>query len=151
LLKDDLVDVCFKIIEGSLTKVELEKKASVVTYKAPPTYGGYINVFKDEVKQNEIDTPVDLKEAKKLTTKYGDNIRVYPASVELKDNQIFALRSRAVCVVGIGDDVQEAREISLEGINAIKGGGLWNRSDIASREHINKSVEHMRLLRGATR
>jgi phosphoribosylamine--glycine ligase len=151
LLKDDLVDMCFKIIEGSLTKVELEKKASVVTYKAPPTYGGYIDVFKGKVKQNEIDTAVDLKEAEKLTMKYGDNIRVYPASLELKDNQIFALRSRAVCVVGIGDKIQEAREISLEGINAIKGGGLWNRSDIASRGHINKSIQHMQLLRGATR
>jgi phosphoribosylamine--glycine ligase len=148
LLKDDFVDVCLRMIEGSLTKVELEKQTSVVTYKVPPTYGGYMRVFKDRVRRNEIDTPVDLNEAQKLTAKYGDNIRVYPAAMESKDNQVFALRSRAVCVVGIEDDVQAAREISLEGINAIKGGGLWNRSDIASKEHINKSVQHMRRLRG---
>ncbi len=151
LLKDDFVDVCLRMIDGNLTKVELEKKASVVTYKVPPTYGGYMGVFKDKVKQSEIDTTVDLNEAQKLTAKYGDNIHVYPASMELKDNQVFALRSRAVCVVGIGDDVQAAREISLEGVNAIKGGGLWNRNDIASKEHINKSIDHMRRLRGSKR
>jgi phosphoribosylamine--glycine ligase len=151
LLKEDFVDVCLRIINGNLTKVELEKKASVVTYKVPPSYGGYVDVFKDRVKQSEIDTPVDLDEAKKLSTKYGDNIRVYSASMELRDSQVFALRSRAVCVVGIDDDVQAAREISLKGINAVKGGGLWNRSDIASKEYINKSVQHMRRLRGTTR
>ena len=151
MLKDDFVDVCFGMINGNLTKVELEKKASVVTYKVPPTYGDYIGVFKDKVEQSEIATPVDLNEAQKLTAKHDDNIRVYPASMDLKDNQIFALRSRAVGVVGIGDDIQAAREISLEGINAIKGGCLWNRSDIASKEHINKSIQHMRRLRGTTR
>jgi phosphoribosylamine--glycine ligase len=151
LLKDDFVDVCLRMTDGNLTKVELEKKASVITYKVPPTYGDYIDVFKDKVKQSEIETSVDLDEAKKLTAKYGDNVRVYPASMELKDDQVFALRSRAIGVVGIGNDIQVAREISLEGINAIKGGGLWNRSDIASKEHINKSVHHMRQLRGTKR
>jgi len=151
LLKDDFVDVCLRMIDGNLTKVELEKKASVVTYKVPPTYGSYMNVFTDNVKQSEINTTVDLNEAQKLTAKYDGNIHVYPASMELKDNQVFALRSRAVCVVGIGDDVQAARENSLEGINAIKGGGLWNRNDIASEEHIDKSIDHMRRLRGSKR
>jgi phosphoribosylamine--glycine ligase len=148
LLKDDFVDVCFKMIDGSLTRLELDKRASVVTYKVPLTYGGYDEVFRDKIEQNDINKPVDLNKAQKLNKKYGENIRVYPASMEIKDNQIFALRSRAVCVVGIGDDIQMAREVSLEGINAIKGGGLWNRSDIASKEHINKSIQHMRQLRG---
>jgi phosphoribosylamine-glycine ligase len=63
------------------------------------------------------------------------------------DGNNYALSSRAVCVVGIGDSIQAAREISLEGINAIKGGALWNRNDIASVEHIQKSVRHMKKLR----
>ena len=41
LIKDDFVDVCFRMIEGNLTSVELEKAASVLTYKVPPDYGGY--------------------------------------------------------------------------------------------------------------
>ena len=148
LLKDDFVDVCFKMMEGNLTRVELDAKASVVTYKVPPTYGGYIDIFKDKVRQNEIDKPVDVSKAYALSKKYGDNIRIYPAAMESRNGQVFALRSRAVCVVGLGDTIEVAREISLKGMNAIKGGGLWNRNDIASKEHINKSISHMRQLRG---
>jgi phosphoribosylamine--glycine ligase len=148
ILKDDFVDVCFKMIEGSLTRVNVERKATVAIYKVPPSYGGYADVFPDRVKISEVGTPVDLSEAEKLSTRYGDNIRIYPASMELReDGKIYALSSRAVCVVGVGEDIQSAREISLEGLSAVKGGALWNRTDIASREHIMKSIMHMRSLR----
>jgi len=147
VLKDDFVDICYKIIEGNLTKVEIEEKATVVTYKAPPSYGGYLNAFPERVKTDEVDTPVDLSEAERLTKKYGDAIRVYPASMELRNEETYALGSRAVCVVGVADTIEAARTISLEGIRAVKGGALWHRNDIASREHIKASVEHMRRLR----
>jgi phosphoribosylamine-glycine ligase len=45
--------------------------------------------------------------------------------------------------VGIGEDIEEARKISLDGIKAIKGGALWHRKDIASKRHIEKSIKHM--------
>ena len=67
--------------------------------------------------------------------------------MELRDTESYALGSRAVSVVGVGNDIQTAREISLEGIRAITGGGLWHRNDVASKEHIEKSVEHMKKLR----
>jgi phosphoribosylamine-glycine ligase len=70
--------------------------------------------------------------------------------MESRDDEVFALSSRAVCVVGIGSDIQNAREISLEGTRAIKGGALWHRKDIASREHIAESIEHMNRLRQST-
>ena len=63
------------------------------------------------------------------------------------DGKAYALGSRALCVVGVGDDIDSARKISLEGIKVIKGGSLWYRTDIASKEHIDKSVEHMKRLR----
>lgn len=147
ILKDDFVDVCYKIIEGNLTHVNVEDKASVVIYKAPPSYGGHSSVFPNLVDKEEIGSPTDLDEAGKLTRKHGDNIRIYPGSMELRDDEVFALSSRAVCVVGIGDDIQTAREISLEGTRAIKGGALWHRNDIASKEHIAESIEHMNRLR----
>ena len=149
LLKDDFIDVCFSMIEGNLTKAELENDASVVTYKVPATYGDYIDLFKDKVKRNEIDTPIDLTKAYNLTKKYDDNIRVYPASIEIRKDESFALRSRAVCVVGMAETIEDARQISLEGIANITGGGLWNRNDIASKEHIRKSIAHMHRLRGS--
>jgi len=138
ILKDDFVDVCFKILDGSLTQVEFEEKATVVTYKAPPAYGGYMEAFPQRV---------DLSQAYKLREKYGDRIQVYPASMELRNGETYALSSRTVCIVGIGDTIQEAREISLEGIRTIRGGSLWHRTDIASKEHIEKSIRHMKKLR----
>lgn len=147
LLKEDFVDMCFKMLEGNLTRVELEREATVVTYKVPPNYGGYANTFPDRVRQEEVGKPVDLSGAYRLSKKYGDRIRVYPASMEIRNRNIYALRSRAVCLVGIDEDIEAARKISLEGIKAIKGGALWHRTDIASREHIKKSVRHMEALR----
>jgi phosphoribosylamine--glycine ligase len=140
ILNDDFVDVCFSIIDGNLTKLDFEPQAAVVTYKVPPTYGG---------KQKEYvgSSKVDLKDAFKLSEKYGDRIRVYPCSMELRDGQTFALKSRTVCTVGIADDIETARKISLEGVDAIKGGSLWYRTDIASEGHIKKSIEHVKKLR----
>ena len=148
VLKDDFVEVCFRMIEGSLTRVEVEKKATVVTYKVPPSYGEYEKFFPENVKRDEIGTPIILKKAESLTSKYGDRIRIYPGSMELReDGRAYALRSRTVCTVGVGDDIQEAREISLEGLKAIEGGALWYRTDIASKEHISRSIRHMEELR----
>jgi len=148
IMKDDFVDVCFRILDGDLKRLEFEEQAVVVTYKAPPNYGEYLNVFSSLVNLEEVGKPVDLSGAHKLGEKYGAKIRVYPGSMELRNGETYALKSRAVGVVGIGDTIQRAREISLEGIGAIKGGSLWYRRDVASREHVQKSIDHMKRLRG---
>jgi len=147
ILKEDFVDVCFKILEGNLTRVKIEKSATVLTYKAPPNYGGYIDTFPQLVDKDEIGKPVDLAEAYELSKEYGDRIRVYPAGMELRNGETYALKSRAVGVLGVGENIEEARQISLEGLRAIKGGALWHRKDIASRQHIEKSIRHMEELR----
>jgi len=147
ILKDDFVDVCFKILEGNLTRVELEKAATVLTYKVPPGYGGYADVFPGLVDKAAVGTPVDLSEAYVLSSKYDDRVRVYPAAMEIRGSQVYALQSRAVGVLGVGENIEEARQLSLEGTRAIKGGAMWNRSDIASKQHIAQSVSHMERLR----
>jgi phosphoribosylamine--glycine ligase len=147
ILKDDFVDVCFRMLEGNLTRLNIRKAATVATYKAPPSYGGYAETFPALVKGDEIGKPVDLSGAYALSHKYGDSVRVYPGSMELRGNETYALKSRAVCVVGIGDSLEAARQISLEGINSVKGGALWNRTDIASKQHVEKSTKHMEQLR----
>jgi len=148
ILKNDFVNVCFQMIDGSLTRIDIEEKATVATYKVPANYGDYDKVFPQCVHSSEIGTPVVLEEAEKLASKYGENFRLYPASMELRDDgKTYALGSRTVCTVGIADDLQGAREISLEGLAAIKGGALWNRIDIASEQHIGRSISHMRQLR----
>jgi phosphoribosylamine--glycine ligase len=152
LLKDDFVDICYEMLEGNIHSVSLEDKASVVVYKAPPSYGRYADSFPERVDQNDVNTPVDLSEAERLSASQHDSMNVYPGSMEIREDVLaYALSSRAVCVVGAGDSVEDARETSLRGVQAIKGGALWHRNDIASKEHITKSVEHMRLLRTSER
>ena len=148
LIKDDFVDVCFKMIEGNLTSVKMENAASVLTYKVPLEYGGYEEVFPKKANKAEANTSVDLSKARALTKKYGNRIRIYPGSMETRDGKNFALKSRAVGVLGIGENIEEARNISLEGTRAISGGGLWSRTDVASKQHIAKAVRHMESLRG---
>lgn len=142
ILKDDFVDLCYAMLDGSLTRVEVESKATVVTYKVPPTYGG-------KEKEYLGDRRVDLSGAEALPERSEGCLRVYPGALELRDGGAYAMSSRTVCTVGIGDSIEEAREISLKSLEAIKGGSLWNRTDIASKEHIRRSIEHMRSLRAA--
>lgn len=142
IMKDDFVDVCYQLIDGFLTRIDFEPKATVVTYAVPEPYPA-----KDGRKRK-----VDLSSVYRSMKEYGEEkMRIYPASMEMgSDGDMYALGSRTVCVVGIGDNLREAREISLKGIKDIvaRSEGLRYRTDIASREHINRSVEHMRKLRG---
>ncbi|MGD6807102.1 MAG: hypothetical protein ACQCN4_09105 [Candidatus Bathyarchaeia archaeon] len=147
VLKDDFVDVCLRMIDGTLTSIAVEKSATVLTYKVPPDYGGYSTAFADKVDKFAVNGPVDLSKAEALTEKYGDRIRIYPGSMEVRDSKSYALKSRAIGVLGIGDSIEDARQISQEGAKAITGGGLWCRTDVASKEHIAKSVKHMEELR----
>jgi len=140
ILKDDFVDVCYSILEGNLNKVSFESKATVATYKVPPTYGG-------RVKEHSGDRRVDLSKAEELSSTLAGSLKLYPGSLELRDGETYALSSRTVCSVGIGDSIEDAREISIDGLGCIRGGNLWNRNDIASREQIQKSIDRMRFMR----
>lgn len=147
LIKDDFADICLDMIDGNLKSVEMEQLATVLTYKVPADYGGYSQVYADRVDKAQVGGAVDLSKAEALKEKYGDKIRLYPGSMELRDGKNYSLKSRAVGVLGISDSIEEARLISQEGAQAITGGGLWNRTDIASPQHINRSISHMEQLR----
>lgn len=147
VLEDDFVDVCFKILEGNLNQITLRREATVVTYKVPPSYGGFSQSFPRLVNNRNMDKPVDLKKAYEFNRRHPDQVRIYPGSMEKRDGKNFALKSRAVCAVGIADSIEDARSISLEALKMIKGGSLWNRTDIASRAHINRSKKHLEKLR----
>jgi phosphoribosylamine--glycine ligase len=141
VLKNDFVDVCYRMIEGTLKNVECERKATVVTYAVPMDYGEYRHTYSGSKR-------VDLSGVYALRERYGDSLRVYPGSMELRENgETFALGSRAVGTVGIGDTIDEAREISLDGIRSIDG-ALWNRWDIAAPHYIERSTQKMQQLRG---
>jgi phosphoribosylamine--glycine ligase len=141
IIKDDFVEVCLRMIEGELTRINLEDLATVVTYKVPPTYAGKEKTYTGS-------RIINLQKAYSLCDSSDGRLRLYPGALELKNGKTEALSSRTVALVGIGKNIQVARQRSLEGVKAVEGGSLWNRRDIASREHIQKSVIRMNSLRG---
>jgi fusion protein PurCD len=147
VLKDDFADICLRMVDGTLTSVAVEKSATVLTYKVPPDYGGYSTAFADKIDKAAVNGPIDLSKAEALAAKYGDKIRIYPGSMEVRNGKNYALKSRAIGILGIGDSIEEARTISQEGAKAITGGALWNRTDVAAPNHIQKSICHMNQLR----
>jgi phosphoribosylamine--glycine ligase len=134
ILKDDFVEVCFKSLDGKLKRLSFEDRATVVTYAVPLDYGGYASYSGPR--------KVDLSNVEKLKEKHGDNMRIYPGSMEVRNGEYYALGSRTVAVVGIADTLEKAREISMEGIRKIDG-PLRHREDIALPEYINRSKRHM--------
>jgi phosphoribosylamine--glycine ligase len=139
LLQEGFVDTCFKILEGSLTQVELAPLASVVIYKVPPTYGGKQSTYSDS-------RLISIHNAETLSNEKPRRLLIYPGSMELRDNRLYSLSSRTVAAVGIAEDISAARDLSLQGIHAIEG-ALWYRPDIASQQHIANSIAHMTRLR----
>ncbi|MCW4042344.1 MAG: hypothetical protein NWE90_01305, partial [Candidatus Bathyarchaeota archaeon] len=131
--------------DGELHSVKLKKMSSVVIYKVPPSYAGYVELFSNKVMMNEVDSPIHFSDSPKINT---ERIWLYPGSIELReDGNYYSLKSRTICSVGIGDTIEDARNHSLLGIENIHGGALWFRKDIASRKHIDKCVDHMIQLR----
>ena len=98
-----------------------------------------------------LNQPIKLDEAYKLKQKLGDKLRVYPASIELREDKTYALSSRTVAVLGIAETIRDARELSMKGLEVIEGGALWYRKDIASSNHIQNSINHMKRLRNTKR
>jgi len=138
-LEDDFVDVCFRILDGSLKRVRFSSQASVVTCAVPLTYG----------RKGTPPPPVqrvDLFHAEKQADDSGGKLRVLPMDVRVERGRTMLGTSRAVAVVGVADDIEEARSISGDGCRLIRGPIMW-RSDIASRADIERSRRHLGALR----
>lgn len=140
-LKTDLAEIFLGMRDGKIPKIEYENKAAVTIYAVPMTYGGYRKTFTG-------DRRVDLTEAYKLANKYGNNVGIFLGSMDLgNDGKMYVKTSRGIAVSAKADDIQKAREIDIEILQAIDG-PLWNRWEISSEEHIGKSIVHMKKLRG---
>jgi len=139
-MRDDFVEVCLRMIEGRLRAIRFSERASVVTCVVPEEYG-------TGKEPPGVARPVDLSAAYLLQERLGEALRVYPMDLRLEvDGTTVMGGSRSVAVVGIGGSLEEAREISALGAGAVRG-PVRARSDIASREDIRASEDHMDALR----
>jgi len=138
-LEDDLTDVCFHIVEGTLHRVRFRRQASVVTCVVPRGYGTSRG-------PNSAGGEIDLGRAIALQKENDLNTRVFPMDTRVEGGKVVHGSSRCVAVVGIGEDIEEARGYSVRAVSQI-GGDLRYRDDIASVADRLKSCEHMEALR----
>ncbi len=137
---DDFVDTCYRMIDGTLKGIRFSSDASVVTCAVPLAYG-------TDGTENLGRTRIDLKRVHALEKRYDGKLRVFPMDVRSDGGVTYLGTSRSVAAVGIERSLEDAREISMEGVRALDG-PLRSRHDIASRQDIRESLTHLRALRG---
>jgi phosphoribosylamine--glycine ligase len=73
--------------------------------------------------------------------------RLYYASVDKKADGLYMTTSRAIGVVGIAANLEEAEKIAESAISAVKG-PVDHRPDIGTKALIQRRIDHMRQIRG---
>ncbi len=138
---DDFVEVCYRMIDGTLKSIKFRSRASVVTCAVPLDYGI------PGAKHSE-DERIDLSHAFSVEEKYDGDLRIFPMDVQRQNGITYMSASRSVAVLGIGKSIEDARQVSLEGVRSLHGPLRW-RDDIGSETDIQRSISHMRTLTSA--
>lgn len=131
IMKNDFVAVLQAIINGTLHKIrpEFEDMATVCKYAVPEGY------------------PTNpVKNQKIFLGEVPGNVKVYYASVDKRDDNLYMTSSRAVAFVGIAPDIEQAQVIAEDGVCSAQG-PIFHREDIGTKELIEKKVRHMEKLR----
>jgi len=136
LLKTDFVEICWHVIDSTLDKIkiEFEHKATVCKYVVPKGYG------------LPADHPDAASSKAKIEVGNVGKARLYYSSVDKKDDGLYLSSSRAIGIVGIADTLEEARNITAEGVKAVKGPVAY-REDIGTDTLIQKRIDHMQKIR----
>lgn len=130
LLKDNFVDICWSIINGNLNanKIIFEKKATVCKYLAPVGYP--ISPKKDEL------IKLNVQKLNQIGAKY------YYASVYREGTNIYTTTSRAIAILGIANNLEEAEKIAEKGVGCVEG-KLFHRKDVGTLKLLQKRIDHM--------
>jgi phosphoribosylamine--glycine ligase len=129
LLKTNFIDICYGIINEDIrAKVEFEHKATVCKYLAPEGYP--TTPLKDEK------IIINHEKLHKLGVKY------YYASVYRKNNGIFTTSSRAMGILGIANNLNDAEKIAEAGVHCVEG-KLFHRKDVGTAILLQKRIDHM--------
>lgn len=128
LLKSDFIEVCEKIIAGTLDKAEFEHKATVLKYVVPEGY------------------PENPKKGDKIEIgEVPAGVKMYYGSVDAREDGIYLSSSRAVAFVGIADTIEEAEKLAQNAVGSVKG-PVFFRKDIGTKELIQKRIDTMKGL-----
>jgi phosphoribosylamine---glycine ligase len=136
---DDYVDVCYRMVDGSLKGIRFSNKASVVTCAVPLNYGTSASQAPGEA--------VDLDRAYALESRREGDLRVFPMDLKLDETGLTVMgASRSVAVAGIAASIKEAHSISVEGVRAL-GDKFRHRADVGSEADVARSRDHLRRVR----
>ncbi len=128
LLKTSLLEIAEGIVDGNLGKAEFESRVTVVKYLAPRGYPT------NPVKGVRVE--VDEKAVEEA------GARLYYTSI---DESFNLLGSRAIAVVGIAENLEEAEGIAESAIPHIMG-ELFYRRDVGTKKSVEKRIELMKEL-----
>lgn len=136
LLETDFIDVCEAIIQGNLNSLHIsyKNKATVCKYVVPNGYPSH------PVKGLLVG---DIPDA-------NEHLRVYYASVNDGPNgSLLMTGSRALAVVGIGDNLAEAEKLAEDAARRISG-PVFHRRDIGTAQLIQRRIDHMKAVLATT-
>ena len=131
LLKSDFVDICERMVDGTLdgADVQFRNQASVCKYAVPEGYP---------------DNPVKGESINVSSVENSDGL--FYASVDIKNGSLVEAGSRTVAVVGTADSIAEAEAIAEKEVSSVSG-PLFHRSDIGTETVIQNRIDHMNSLR----
>ncbi len=133
VLREDFLDVCESIVEGTLSeRLLFAPKATVCKYVVPRGYG----------RKSEAGRPLTVDEH--AIRRAGAVL--YYASVDAKDGAILTTSSRSLAVVGVADSLPEAERQAETALGHI-GGEHVARHDIGKAETIEAKVRKMKQMR----
>jgi len=139
-LLDDYVDVCYRMVDGDLKGIRFSDKASVVTCAVPLDYG-------TSGSRRPGEQAVSLDRAFALEKKHEGDLRVFPMDLRLDDTGLTMMgTSRSVAVAGVAASIEEAHDLSVEGVKAL-GPKFRFRADVGSEADIARSRDHLRSIR----
>ncbi len=136
LLKSDYLSLCEGMAKGDISEIEaeFEKKCSVCKYIVPEGYGF------ESVPGNKLS--VDEKGIEEA------GARLFYASVDEKDGDIYTTTSRSLAVVGFAETMEDAESSSERALSCIQGKGIHMRHDIGKPASIQRKLDNMKNIRG---
>jgi phosphoribosylamine--glycine ligase len=131
ILSSDFIELCYGMINGSLSNVKAEfaKESTVCKYAVPNGY------------------PENPVRGERIEVAPGTGAKVYYASVDQRADGLYMLGSRAVAFVGISGSLEDAERIAQNAIGSVKG-RVFFRRDIGTGMLIRKRIVHMEEVRG---
>lgn len=133
LLETSMLELCQGVIDGNIKKAQFKRQATVCKYLVP-------NGYPDSGKPGQ---PIHVDEEKI----HAEGGMVFYAAVNQKNNEVLTTGSRALAVVTTADDLQDAEE-RCESATKFVEGDLYHRSDVGTRQLIEKRIQHMQEIRG---